>query len=251
MSAVALMGSTVEEDGTGGTQPWGTVMSHNVVREIGLLEKQSSALFLSRAALTRCESNLFFNGPRAFINFNDNLGGGNNVTSNGIWNTCRETGDHGPMNRCGARVLFFTLRPFFFLAYPLSPLSTPLPPPYDFFSMSSWDRQPFSSLISSGGRAPSFEPAPTDTHRNVINAGYGGSQAFECVFFPPPLSLFLGGWPTSRLPNTNPTPSPPLPPFARGSNDDGSAWYYTFDNFFIDSDGFKMVREPMSRSTPK
>lgn len=39
-----------------------------------------------------------FNMPRAAINFNDHLGGGNVVSGNLIWNTCRESGDHGPIN---------------------------------------------------------------------------------------------------------------------------------------------------------
>ena len=98
MSAVTLMGDTEEDDATAATQPWGTVLSRNLVHEIGILEKQSSALFLGKSALTRVEHCVFFNGPRAMINFNDYTGGGDNVTSNAIWNTCRESGDHGPLN---------------------------------------------------------------------------------------------------------------------------------------------------------
>ena len=33
--------------------------------------------------------------PRAAINFNDGLGGGDDVTRNLLFNTCRESGDHG------------------------------------------------------------------------------------------------------------------------------------------------------------
>ena len=39
-----------------------------------------------------------FNLPRAAINFNDGLGGGNLVEGNIIFNACRESGDHGPIN---------------------------------------------------------------------------------------------------------------------------------------------------------
>ena len=38
---------------------------------------------------------VMFNMPRAAINFNDHLGGGDVVDSNIIFNTCRESGDHG------------------------------------------------------------------------------------------------------------------------------------------------------------
>jgi hypothetical protein len=33
--------------------------------------------------------------PRAAVNFNDGFGGGNSVSNNLIFNTCRESGDHG------------------------------------------------------------------------------------------------------------------------------------------------------------
>lgn len=35
---------------------------------------------------------------RAGINFNDGFGGGNLIESNLLFNTCRESGDHGPFN---------------------------------------------------------------------------------------------------------------------------------------------------------
>eukprot|EP00935_MAST-01C_sp_MAST-1C-sp1_P002470 g2470.t1 len=38
---------------------------------------------------------LFYNGPRAHINFNDQFGGGNRITNNLVLNSCRETADHG------------------------------------------------------------------------------------------------------------------------------------------------------------
>ena len=76
-----------------------------------------------------------------FFSSNDGFGGGHNTSLNAMWNTCRETGDHGPMN--------------------------------------SWQRQPFSSLISTGGTAATFASALSATHNNAINAGYGGSQAFD------------------------------------------------------------------------
>jgi hypothetical protein len=41
---------------------------------------------------------VLFNQPRAAINFNDGFGGGSEITKNLIYNACRETGDHGPIN---------------------------------------------------------------------------------------------------------------------------------------------------------
>lgn len=54
--------------------------------------------------------NIFFNGPRAGINFNDGFGGGSNVTENLLLNTCRESGDHGPFNSWDRQVFVTKVR---------------------------------------------------------------------------------------------------------------------------------------------
>ena len=91
MTAIALLGDCDQDDCTAGYQPWGTVVSGNVFSELGIVEKQSSALFLAKTALTRFENSLAFNGPRAMLNFND-LMGGHNITASSFFNTCRESG---------------------------------------------------------------------------------------------------------------------------------------------------------------
>lgn len=95
MSAVVTFGQTIQEDGTQGTQPFGTLIAYNKVHEIGAYQLQSSAWFTSRATLTRAEGLVVFNIPRAAINLNDAFGGGNNITLSSIWHTCRQSGDHG------------------------------------------------------------------------------------------------------------------------------------------------------------
>jgi hypothetical protein len=47
---------------------------------------------------TTITGNMFFNGPRAGINFNDGFGGGNVISNNLLFNWCRESTDHGPFN---------------------------------------------------------------------------------------------------------------------------------------------------------
>ena len=61
----------VGPDGRGGNQPRGTKVVGNVVREFGLWQKQSSAWAQQLTAETWIEGNVFFNSPRAAINFND------------------------------------------------------------------------------------------------------------------------------------------------------------------------------------
>ena len=84
-SAIAAWGSTeqglgggsvvlpkgVGIDGTGGNQPRGTQIIGNVIHEFGLFQKQSSAYFQAQACQTSIVGNIFYNGPRAHINFND------------------------------------------------------------------------------------------------------------------------------------------------------------------------------------
>ena len=91
-------GGTLGVDGTGGTFPRGTSISGNLFHEIGIWEKQSSAVFQAKAAETTIARNVIFNLARAGINFNDGFGGGDNVTENVLFNTCRESSDHGPIN---------------------------------------------------------------------------------------------------------------------------------------------------------
>jgi len=139
LSAMAGWGYTKEEDGTDGQQPRFTSIERNYVREIGIIEKQSSMWFQAKSAQTRLDSNVAFNQPRAAINFNDGFGGGNHANRNLLFNTCRETGDHGPIN--------------------------------------SWDRQPFVTEIANG--SPSFTPAMSEVSSNFIIANYGASQGFD------------------------------------------------------------------------
>lgn len=93
-SSVAGMGW----DGTDGNQPRFNQILYNFVHELGMFEKQSSFYFQAKSCQNTIKGNIFFNGPRAGINFNDGFGGGSNVTENLVLNTCRESGDHGPFN---------------------------------------------------------------------------------------------------------------------------------------------------------
>ena len=108
-------------DATDGDFPRHTLIANNVVREVGLWEKQSSAWFQAKAMQSTIRDNLFFNGPRAGINFNvcppmhalhfrlagprlgrstigaqDGFGGGINISGNIMFNYCRDSGDVSP-----------------------------------------------------------------------------------------------------------------------------------------------------------
>lgn len=115
-TAIALWGYTsgtsvkgMGWDGTNGNQPRFIHILYNFVRELGIWEKQSSFYFQAKSCQNTIKGNIFFNGPRAGINFNDGFGGGSNVTENLLLNTCRESGDHGPFNSWDRQVYVTTV----------------------------------------------------------------------------------------------------------------------------------------------
>jgi len=73
-SAVALWGFVDGNDGTNGDQPRHTLVASNFMRELGLIQKQSSCYFHAIAAQSTIINNICFNIPRAGINFNGMLG---------------------------------------------------------------------------------------------------------------------------------------------------------------------------------
>ena len=66
-SAMAAWGYTQENDGTDGQQPRFTNIERNYVREIGLIEKQSSAWFQAKACQTVVKDNVIFNVSRSGV----------------------------------------------------------------------------------------------------------------------------------------------------------------------------------------
>lgn len=104
-TAIAMWGRT-DELSSGGMRgmfansdhPINSEISHNMIHELGAFEKQSSMVFIAKSCASYIHSNVFFNGPRAGINVNDGMCGGHRIHANLIFNTCRESGDHGPFN---------------------------------------------------------------------------------------------------------------------------------------------------------
>jgi hypothetical protein len=66
-NVIAGWGETKEWDGRNGDQPRGTVIAENFIHELGFFEKQSSAFFQAKSALTTLRDNIMFNMPRGAI----------------------------------------------------------------------------------------------------------------------------------------------------------------------------------------
>ena len=147
-------------DATDGAQPRYSLIEKNVISNIGLYQKQSSAWGQNKACRNTIRDNVIFNVPRAAINFNDGLGGGNTVQGNVIFNTCRESGDHGPINSWD--------RMPFLIDSNEGPSFTPLP------------THTFGNIIMSNyGAAQGFDNDDGSswyfTHDNVYYLGIGSS----------------------------------------------------------------------------
>ena len=108
-TAVALWGNTAPgagadsvfppgygSDGSNGDQPRYNRIDHNLCRELGIYEKQSSFYTQFKAGYNLVDHNIVYNGPRAHLNHNDGFAGGTVHDGNLIFNSCRESGDHGP-----------------------------------------------------------------------------------------------------------------------------------------------------------
>ena len=121
-------------DARDGNQPIGTRIIGNIVNDIGVWQKQSSMWFQAITAQTLVQGNVHFNGPRAGINVDDGMGGGDEIVGNLLANTCRESGDHGPFN--------------------------------------SWDRAPYITTIGLHAPKPSVFPAFRQIHHNFMLANY-------------------------------------------------------------------------------
>merc|ERR1712048_1544292 len=142
-------------DGTDGNHPRFSRILRNSAREVGLYEKQSSFYMQAKTAQSTISGNVFFNGPRAGINFNDGFGGGDELSHNLVFSACRESGDHGPFN--------------------------------------SWDRQPYLTSVRTG--EPSMQMEWREIHHNFLLDNFSPQEGVD--------------------------------------NDDGSAYYYTHDNFMV------------------
>lgn len=97
-SAIVFLGAAAVDDGTEATYPNNNLVLRNHVHNYGVFGKQVSAFFQALSANTTLLDNVFYEGPRAHINFNDGFGGNNLVEGNLLFSSVQETFDHGPFN---------------------------------------------------------------------------------------------------------------------------------------------------------
>jgi hypothetical protein len=73
----------------------------NLIHKIGLYEKQITGVELSMCRAITLSHNSIYDTPRAGINISEGTWGGHILEFNDVFNTVRETGDHGSFNSWG------------------------------------------------------------------------------------------------------------------------------------------------------
>lgn len=81
--------------------PMRCLISDNLIHDIGLFEKQSTGIELSMCQYATVSHNSIYNAPRSGINVSEGTWGGHVIEYNDVFNTVRETGDHGSFNSWG------------------------------------------------------------------------------------------------------------------------------------------------------
>ncbi|MEO8535446.1 MAG: right-handed parallel beta-helix repeat-containing protein [Flavobacterium sp.] len=76
-------------------------VSDNLMFNLGMVEKQSAGVQLSMCQSITISHNTIYDIPRAGVNVNEGTWGGHIIEYNDIFNTVKETGDHGSFNSWG------------------------------------------------------------------------------------------------------------------------------------------------------
>ncbi len=100
-SAICLVGSLETTVGTQRNFPYECRVSNNLIYECGVFGKQIAGVYISRAKRITVAHNEIHHMPRAGVCIGDGTWGGHVIEHNFIYETCRETGDHGPFNAWG------------------------------------------------------------------------------------------------------------------------------------------------------
>ncbi|THU40137.1 PDZ domain-containing protein [Niastella caeni] len=81
--------------------PANCLVFDNLMYDLGLTEKQSAGVQLSMCQDIRVSHNTIYDVPRAGINVNEGTWGGHVIEFNDVFNTVKESGDHGSFNSWG------------------------------------------------------------------------------------------------------------------------------------------------------
>ena len=81
--------------------PENCAVENAIIHDIGVLGKQTAGVFISMSRKIRASHITIHDTPRAGICINDGTWGGHIIENCDIWETVKETGEHGPFNAWG------------------------------------------------------------------------------------------------------------------------------------------------------
>ena len=81
--------------------PKNCTVENSIMHDFGDVGKQVAGVYISMSHKINVAHNTIYNCPRAGICINDGTWGGHIIEHNDIWETVRETGEHGPFNSWG------------------------------------------------------------------------------------------------------------------------------------------------------
>ncbi|GAA3651394.1 PDZ domain-containing protein [Flavivirga jejuensis] len=81
--------------------PKNCIVENNIMHDFGDFGKQVAGVYISMSHKIKVSHNTIYNCPRAGICINDGTWGGHIIEYCDIWETVRETGEHGPFNSWG------------------------------------------------------------------------------------------------------------------------------------------------------
>jgi hypothetical protein len=90
-----------EKGPKGNNYPADCRVHDNLIHKIGLYEKQITGVELSMCRAVTVSHNSIYDTPRAGINISEGTWGGHVIEFNDVFNTVKETGDHGSFNSWG------------------------------------------------------------------------------------------------------------------------------------------------------
>lgn len=81
--------------------PEACIASGNLIHNIGMYEKQVTGIELSMCRGIEVVRNTIYDTPRAALNISEGTWGGHHIAYNDLFDTVKETGDHGSINAWG------------------------------------------------------------------------------------------------------------------------------------------------------
>ena len=81
--------------------PQRCAVTNNLFHDLGEIEKQATGVQIEMASSITVSHNSIYNTPRAGLNIGDGCFGGHLIEYNDVFNTVKETGDHGSFNSWG------------------------------------------------------------------------------------------------------------------------------------------------------